>query len=445
MLRVLCLLTLAILLAPSLSFSATSKPWKAGVAKIAITPRQSLWMAGYGARTKASEGTAQGLYAKALALEDQTGKRAVLVTTDMLGFPATLSRRIAERVQKQYNLPRDRLLLSSSHTHSGPVVERTLAIAYCDMTPQQWAAVDTYTRELEDKIVRVIGDAIKDLSPARLSFGRSEVGFATNRRNEGGPVDYDVPVLRVEGQRGKLRAVVFGYACHNVTLGSDFYQYHGDYAGVAQERLETRYPGALALFVAGCGGDINPNPRLTIDITRQHGEALALAVGKAIGGSMQTVGGPLKAAWKEFPVAFATPPTREELQERLASDDKYVRRHAEEMLRILKRDGHLATEYPYPLQVWQFGPDLTLVAMAGEVVVDYALRLKKELGPRPIWVAGYCNDVFAYIPSLRVLQEGGYEGGGAMIYYGQPGPFAPSVEETIVGKVHELVKEVQSK
>ena len=112
------------------------------------------------------------------------------------------------------------------------------------------------------------------------------------------------------------------------------------------------------------------------------------------------------------------------------------------MLAILDRDGHLPYDYPYPVQAWQFGRDLTLVAMGGELLSDYALRLKKEAGSTRLWVAGYSNDVFAYIPSLRVLQEGGYEGGGAMLFYGQPGPWAPSVEETIVTKVHELMKRV---
>jgi len=109
----------------------------------------------------------------------------------------------------------------------------------------------------------------------------------------------------------------------------------------------------------------------------------------------------------------------------------------------LDRDGRLPSEYPYPLQVWQFGQDVTLIAMAGEVVVDYALRLKRELGMEKVWVAGYSNDVFAYIPSLRVLREGGYEAEGAMLYYCQPGAFDPSVEETIVQKAHELVKRLR--
>jgi neutral ceramidase len=82
-----------------------------------------------------------------------------------------------------------------------------------------------------------------------------------------------------------------------------------------------------------------------------------------------------------------------------------------------------------------------LVALGGEVVVDYALRLVREDPARQLWVAGYSNDVFGYVPSLRVLREGGYEGGDAMIYYAKPGPFNEQVEDLIVGKVHQLMGE----
>jgi len=418
--------------------------WKAGVASISMTPEHPVWLAGYSARTKPSEGTAQGLFAKALALEDPSGNRVVLVTADMLGFPAALSRRVAERVQQKYQLPRQNLMLSASHTHSGPVVSRMLAVAY-DMSDEQWLAVDRYTSELEDRIVSLVGKAIQDLVPARLSFGRGEAGFAANRRKAGGPVDHDVPVLRIEGEKGNVRAVVFGYACHNVTLDGDFYQCHGDYAGVAQEWLESRYSGTLAFFVAGCGGDINPKPRGSLAIAREHGEALGKAVDRAMSRSMLKVRGTLRSAWEVFPVRFAVPPDREELQTRRASNDKFIRRHAQEMLKILDRDGRLPIEYPYPLQIWWFGADLTLVALAGEVVVDYTLRLKREIGGQNLWVAAYCNDVFGYVPSLRILREGGYEGGGAMIYYVQPGPFDSSIEETIIRKVHQLLKGIDTK
>jgi len=388
-----------------------------------------------------------------LALEDHSGKRAVLVTSDLLGFPAAVSHNIAERVERQHHLERARLLLSSSHTHGGPVIGKTLGLMY-PMNSQQWADVEAYTSDLEDKIVKLVGAALKSLQPARLGFGHGEAGFAMNRRartneeiaigvNKEGPVDHDVPVLRVDDKHGKLRAVVFGYACHNTTA-RDFMEFHGDYAGFAEAWLENHHPGARALFIAGCGGDANPYPRGTIELARQHGEELAGAVEKVLVRELQSVRGPLKTAYEEFPVAFATPPGREELQAQLENKDVYHRNWAAAMLTVLNRDGHLPAEYPYPLEIWQFGQDLTLIALGSEVVVDYDLRLKKELGAEKLWVAAYCNDVFAYIPSLRVLEEGGYEGGGAMVYYGQPGPFAPTIEETIIGKIHNLVRRVRS-
>jgi hypothetical protein len=354
-------------------------------------------------------------------------------------------------MQKQYNLPRERLLFNSSHTHCGPVIGGQYL--FYDMPADQLPRIEHYTQVLEDNLVAVIGEALGRLQPAHLFFGRTEVGFAMNRReNHGkvidlktakGPVDHEVPFLRIEGRHGKLLGVIFGYACHNTTMGPDFCRFYGDYAGEAQKWLEEHHPGALALFVEGCGGDANPYPREALEYSQQHGEELATAVEKALPQAKQIVRGPLKTAWEEFPVEFAPPPTAEELEKKLSDNNIYIRKHAQAMLDVLHRDGSLPTGHPYALEVWQFGPDLTLVAMAGEVVVDYDLRLKKELGPGNLWLAGYCNDVFAYIPSLRVLREGGYEGGGAMIYYGQPGPFAPSIEETIVAKVHELVQKVR--
>lgn len=428
-------------------------PWKVGLAKVSITPQTSLWMAGYASRTKPSEGVVLELYAKALALEDPSGNRGILVTSDLLGFPSAVSRTIAARVEKQYHLTRNELLLSSSHTHGGPVVNKMLEIIY-PMNAEQVAHVDAYTRELENKVVMLVGAALKTLRPARLSWGHGEVGFAINRRartkeqmvigvNKDGPVEHDVPVLRIEDEHGILRAVVFGYACHNTTA-VDFNQFHGDYAGFAQTWLEANHPGSIALFIAGCGADANPHPRGTIDLARRHGEELAVEVEKVLGGTLGPVGGPLRTAYEEFSVNFGPLPSRGELQAHLQSKDEYRRKWAKEMLQILDRDDHLPTAYPYPITVWQFGRDVTLIALGGEVVVDYDLRLKRELGVGKLWVAAYCNDVFAYIPSLRVLREGGYEGGDAMVYWAQPGPLASTVEETIISKVHALVQRLGS-
>jgi hypothetical protein len=148
-------------------------------------------------------------------------------------------------------------------------------------------------------------------------------------------------------------------------------------------------------------------------------------------------------ALDEVVLQFAEPPSREQLEKEAQSKNKWERQHAEELLAELEKTGKLRTTYPTLVQVVRFGEDLILVAMPGETVVDYSLRFKSELAGPAVWVAGYSNDVFGYLPSLKVLKEGGYEGGGAMRYTSFPGPFAPSVEKLVVDKVHELAQKTE--
>jgi hypothetical protein len=442
-----------VILGPGTAAEKPDAGWKAGTAAVVITPAQPLWMAGYSSRTKPAEGKAQDLFAKALALEDAAGTRLVFVTTDLIGIPRPLRDAVEKQVQEKHRLPAASLLLNASHTHCGPVLRAGQSVLY-DLSPEQARQVEEYVADLQGKLVTLIGQALAELAPARLSYSHARAGFAMNRRlpspkgyqnspNPEGPVDHNVPILRVEGAEGKLRAVLFGYACHNTTLS--FQQFCGDYAGYAQEYLEEAHPGTTALFLMGCGGDQNPYPRGRLEQAKQHGRALANAVEAALLPKARPVWGPLRVAFQDVTLDFVPPATRDELLKQRESSDKYTQRRAKVFLEELERNGKIHSTYAYPVQVVQFDGDLTLVALAGEVVVDYALRLKRELAGPTVWIAGYSNDVFGYVPSLRVLQEGGYEAGGAFRYSPIPGPFAPSVEERIVGKVHEMVKGVREK
>jgi neutral ceramidase len=425
--------------------SASAQPqsaWKAGVAKVNITPREPIWLAGYGDRTRPSEGVRQEIYAKALALQDESGATSVIVTADLLGFTREVAEPIAERARQKYGLVRERLAFNASHTHSAPVTGNMLRPAY-PFGEEQMVVIRRYTSRLQDQVVELIGDAIKNLAPAQIAFEQGLAGVAVNRRRVGhrnypGPVDHDVPVLAVRDLDGKLRAVVFGYACHNTVLND--YQVNGDWAGYAQAEIEQQHPGTTALFMQGCGADANPLPRRSVELAASYGRILAAAVEQVLEGKMRQVSGRINAAFDHVDVPFANPPTRAQFEERLHDRNAAVQRHAKFMLELLNRDGKLPNRYPCAIEVWQLGQDVTWVMLAGEVVVDYALRFKNAYGWDNTWVSGYSNDVFAYIPSLRVLKEGGYEGGGAMIGYGQPGPFAWAVEETIAGKVDELVR-----
>lgn len=440
------------------SFAAIAAPapatWKAGVATATITPEQAMWMAGYASRTNVSQGKTLDLFAKVLAVEDEQGGRMVMVTLDLIGVPRTLRKSLEARVQKAWQVPPEGLLLNASHTHSGPEFRfgRTPADDG-DFKPSTLG--DTYGRDLEEQLFKLIGTALASRVPARLAYSFARCGVAMNRRlptKDGyknspypaGPVDHEVPVLRVEGADGKLLAVLFGYACHNTTLA--LYQFNGDYAGFAQQYFEADHPGTVALFMNGCSGDQNPYPRGTVELAQRHGRSLATAVEAALGSTLKAVSGPVRSALVEINLDYAPAPTREEFQARLGSKDKYEAAHARRMLERVEQGEKLPTQYPYPVQVVRFGDALTLVALGGETVVDFSLRLKRELAGPAVWVAGYSNDVMAYIPSLRVMQEGGYEAGGAMRFsVTHPGPWAESTEERIIGQVHELNRKLQGK
>lgn len=446
---------MSILLLTALAIGPVQAPsgWQAGTAKAAITPTASLWMAGYGARTKPSEGKLHDLWAKALALKDPRGKAAVLVTLDVCGVGAEFSNAVRDAAQAQQGLDRDRIVIACSHTHSGPVVGKNLVTMYRLDDPQR-ERIDAYAKALVESVGTLIGQAIDDLEPAELSWATGRADFAVNRRANKeadvpalresialkGPVDHDVPVLKVATAAGKLKAIVSGYACHCTVL--DGYKFSGDYAGFAMDEIEAKHPGVTALFVAGCGADQNPIPRRSVELATAYGKALAKAVGDVLAGPLRRVEGPLATAYEEIPLKFARLPTRAEVEEAAKSKDFFTASRARSLLATFEAKGALPETYPYPVQAWSLG-DLTWIFLGGEVVVDYSLRLKGNLGSSRTWVSAYSNDVMAYIPSARVLKEGGYEGGGAMLYYGQPSSWADPVEDEIVAAVGRVVKALQ--
>jgi hypothetical protein len=422
---------------------------KAGVARLEITPTAPIWLSGYAARTRPSEGVLAPLWAKALAIESSPSNRIVIVSTDVIGIPRLVADEVAARVRKQYGLKRAQFLLNASHTHTGPMVSPNL-MNLAVLPPTEVEKLADYRRRFTDSLVTVIGAALRDLAPADIRYGGGAANFAVNRReptakgfrigvNAEGPVDHSVPVLRVTDSAGKLRAVLFGYACHNTTLTGEHYQISGDYAGFAAADLEAKHPGAAAMFLMLCGGDQNPNPRSTIDLARQHGETLAREVDRVLAAPMQPLAGPVQTSFRLTTLKFA-PRTREELQSELKSTTAAAARRAGIMLKALDA-GKRIDEVEYPVQAVRFN-SLTLVALGGEVVVDYALRLKREYPGEPVIAAGYSNDVMCYIPSARVLREGGYEAVDSMIYYAQPGPFAPDVEERVFAAIRRVMKDV---
>ncbi len=437
---------LILVLASSSTFVFAADPdkvsWQAGFDKVVITPDEPIWMDGYGGRSKPAEGKIHDLYAKAAALRDPSGKLVVFVSTDLIGVPIKMTRLIAAQMKQRHGLEREDIMITCSHTHCGPALDHDLS-HMLDMKASDWDKVYKYQDQLNHKIIGIMEGAIKALQPSRLKTGVGNCGFASNRRTPKGlgPYDHEVPVLRVTSVDGsELRGVIFGYACHNTTLS--FYQWCGDYAGFAQIHLEDRHPGAVALFFAGCGADQNPLPRRKVELAQKYGRMLGVAVDKVLDSKMQSVEGSAGSAFKEIDLAFDRLPSQKELEAELKNGNRYTRARATLLLHKLKENGKLDATYPYPVQVWRLGNAVTWVTLGGEVVVDYSVRLKKELGQGRTWVTGYANDVMSYIPSERVLQEGGYEGDSSMIVYQKPSKWKAGLEDQIVGTVHALNKQI---
>lgn len=420
----------------------TTPGWKAATRKLCITPKEPIHLHGFGDRPDPTSEVLQDIYARTLALQDEAGQRSVLLSTDLLGFTREMSETIAQGAQQRFGLPRERLVMNASHNHSGPATGDLLHL-YFDLGEGDKAVIARYTDWLLEGLIQLIGDSLQELQPVELSFGLGLTGFGTNRRRSvpgrkhwATVVDHDVPVLAARTPAGDLLAVVFGYACHTTASHGD--QIHGDYAGFAQVELEEALPGTTALFIAGCGGDINPLPRARPDAAQIYGGILASAVDVALKAPMKPLEGPLRAAFEEVAFTFQTPLTREELCALLPGTTSVRRRELEYALSVLERDGKYMDSAPFPMQVWKFGQDLTWIFLSGEPVVDYSLKFKARYGWETTWVSGYCNELLAYIPSLRVLREGGYEGTDGAMEYCLPAPFAEDIEEIITTGIERL-------
>lgn len=425
--------------------------WQAGFARAVITPPQPVMMGGYANRDQPSRGVVSDLYVKAMALIDDTGHRSVLITCDFIGFRSGLADPICERIMKASGLARSQILLNSSHTHTGP----SQAIS---PTPQgrlkadEARALFDYSVWLQDRVVETALAALANTQPATLSHAVGAVKFPFNRRqytergvilgvNPSGPNDRSVPVLQVTAADGRILGVVFGAACHNTTIPPLDYQICGDFAGFAQEQLEQKFPGATAMFMQGCGGDSTPYPTGSLALARAHGADLGSEVERVLAkGRLQPVLGPLHTGLAYADLPLEPPPSLAEIEEMAREPALWKKAAAAQMLLQHHSGKKPATHYRAPFALWRFGQDLTLVGLSGETVADYVTMAQRVFGPVNLWVAGYCNDIYGYLPNTRILQEGGYEARG--LYEGRR--FVPGVEFAVETTLAGLAKAAAS-
>jgi putative membrane-bound dehydrogenase-like protein len=458
------------------------RPTLIGAAKLDITPTTPIRLAGYGGRLKESEGVADPIFARVLVIGgdrkftkdkfawEKTGEfmgsgqggllqpeMSIVVSVENCGVPDTLVNRLCEELAKRFGVRRQRIAVCSTHSHSAPWLRAFSPLHISQVTADQNKRLAQYEVELLDKLVKVVTNAVESRRPGKLEWGTTNLDFAINRRRldggrwagfgavPDGPVDHRMPLLVARDMDGHLIGLLANYACHCTTLGGDFNQISGDWAGYAARYLEEEFqdhelPDAVALISIGAGADANPEPRGGLELCQRHGRTLSRQVLSLIKENEMTPLDPRVACrMAHVDLPLGPLPSTEEWEAR-AKEGGSRGKHAQHFLELTRQEKLLPTSVrDYPVQTWVFGDELAMVFLGGEVVVDYALRMSRDFDGERLWFNGYSNAMPCYIASKRLLREGGYEVDSSMYYYALPTRLAPEAEDIIVDTVQKLL------
>jgi neutral ceramidase len=422
--------------------------WKAGTAKVKITPEKPLILSGYASRTDPFKSIKNDLWAKALVLEDETGKQVAIITTDLVGISSTITPGIYAGITKRTGIQRPDILLTWSHTHSGPELKIDIKNSP-KIEDENLKNTIAYTKNLQIQLSDLVEEATRDLETVELSWSTGFVPFVMNRRqrtptgirlnpNPSGHVDRSMPCMKISSTSGELLAVLFQVACHNTTLGPKNYALCGDYAGFAQREIEQRYPTTNAMFMTGCAGNANPYPRDTMELAESHGHTVAMEVCRLLEEDMVKISGPLTTVLDKARLSLQPPHPIDELESLAVDGPNWLRGNAATMAKELKAGNNLPTYFDAPVSVWQFGQDLTLVGISGEVVSGYVLATQNAIGHQKLWIGSYCHDYYGYLPTAQIVRDGGYETRGLSNGLGW---FDEKAEEYMVMKITDLAKQ----
>ncbi len=418
-----------------------------GVSRTDITPKFPVVLAGYGGRTKEFEGIDNALWARCLVIGRENP--AVLVVIDNCGITKEIRAALAKRIKK-LGIPEKNLVITATHTHNAPSLRGYAPILWAGRTsPDQERRIDKYTAFLIDKMESIIIEALESREPMRLSWGRGEVQFGGNRRiirngkwagfgfQRNGPVDHSLPVMVANDLKGETRVIWSNYACHCTTIGARNH-INGDWAGYANEIIEKNTQSAISLFTIGCGADVGPQPSGGLKDALAHGTSIAKEVNKVINDKLTPLPGVSSIIKKEINLPLKKPKERKHWESQLESGG-FNAQLAKSMLKKLDSVGSISSKVNYPIHSWKFGNELAVVFLAGEVVVDYAIRFNKEFDWKRLWISAWANEMPGYIPSRRVLNEGGYEAEFSQVYYDLPGPYLPEVEDVVTNGVRDIL------
>lgn len=427
----------------------------AAAAAVTIDLPTGLPMAGYARRDQPSAGTLRPLEARAIAFGDARGTRAVAIVLDLLYVTAAICRRIEQVVSEETGVPPAAIVVSATHTHSGPSVG----------DPDE-----AIGRLVVDAAGRAGRDALARLEPAVLRTEQVGVGgIGVNRRDGSAPrLEASVLIASRPADPTDVICVALGFGCHATVLEHDNLSYSPDYPGYARDQLEALV-GGTAVFVQGAGADINPVFHAhTPAAARTAGTLLAVTVAERLLRGLRDAADPqyVNLSWNDIcPIPRRTPlrrlaagridfadgevtvglsepidaekaaPALEDARRRwkAATSETAKRRVGAELGKAWAEDlrsrnvltsgmldAHLeeGAEVRLTVRVIRVGESFAICALPGEIFHETGARLQAAALPGSFLLAGYARQSVGYLPTLHAYSEAGYEVGAARLAKG---------------------------
>lgn len=371
----------------------------------------------------------------------KNGKTVALIGVDVCGLQYAFTQSLKDSLKHRFGIAPEAVLINASHTHFAPVTQEWKAWAHFYHTPDSSYLYGV----VQNAIIASVEKAIQQLSTGHLNFVRGTTAIGANRRPEANPqmpYDHSLDILTLSTTRDELKGLLFLTGCHPVISNEQegFYTISANYPGVARMILKERLGVDNALFLQGCGGDINPvksdfrgtGADLAEDLQQALRQRPTSFAGE-ISWRFDSVLVPVKLWSREKILAF-----REHNQQMGANifAEKNVR-WADIMLEQL-RTGTAPPYMPVYVQTISIGNWL-LVGLSREVVTEYGINIKEQWPDRLVSVAGYCNDVSSYLPAGWHIRTKVYEGYDSSFWYAQPDLFPENIFELVIKKVRSVV------
>jgi len=424
-----------------------------GKSKLDITPPQGVDMCGYARKGRKAKGIHDPLYVRAIVFEEGERKCAIL-SCDLVGIPPELVREVREYARINLGIEREHVLISATHTHSGPTVSVIRGMG---------EPLPTYMKDLREKVKKALKEADKDYREVKMKVGRGKVKVGINRRertkegvklglNPEGPLDEELGLISFWKEDEEPEVFLVNYACHPVSLGINF-EISADYPGKLCSLMEKKYPNSLCLFLQGCCGDINPySKERGFSLTERMAKKLFEEVERVRKCSESLRDMDIKGLILPVKLPLGDLPSREELKKEKRELEKKIEKAKEEEMgileahldwieRALKEEKGKERFIPAEIQILSLG-SVALVGIPGEVFSEIGMRIKRG-SPFPYtFVIGYANGCYGYIPTREAFKEGGYEVEEAYKYYGIY-PFREDVGEVVVDCALKGLKKIK--